>query len=375
MIRTEMQTPAFIYDPKKIRERLSLYASLKNCHKLYALKTLEFEPILEIIAEVVEGFAASSLFETKLAAQVLKKQGSIHYTAPAIRDDEIEEIASLAKHINFNSLSQFHRLKNKLAAENDIGLRVNPGVSLIEDERYDPCKKYSRLGISLDNVVDFFDNDTSASLVSGIHFHNNCDANNFNDLRKTLDHIIHKLGVRLHKLKWINLGGGYIFHESKNLDLLQQLIDKLHNDYDLEVFLEPGAAIVRDACIIVSSVLDIVKADGKEIVILDTTVNHIPEVFEYQWQPDILEADKSGKHEYILTGNTCLAGDSFGTFNFREALKVGSRVTFIDMGAYSHVKSDMFNGINLPSIYELDPAKELIFKKTYGYEDFLAKNT
>ncbi len=375
MIRTEMQTPAFIYDPSKIRKRLSLYASLTNCHKLYALKTLEFEPILEIIAETVEGFAASSLFETKLAAQVLKGSGSIHYTAPAIRDDEIEEIASLAKHINFNSLSQFHRLKNKISTDSDIGLRINPGVSLIKDERYDPCKKYSRLGIVLDEVVDFLDNGSDVSLVSGIHFHNNCDANNFKDLERTVDHIIHKLGSRLAKLKWINLGGGYIFHESKNLDLLQALVNKLHGDYGLEVFLEPGAAIVRDACTIVSSVLDIVKADGKEIVILDTTVNHIPEVFEYQWQPDLLEADKTGNYEYILTGNTCLAGDSFGTFSFKHALEIGSRVTFIDMGAYSHVKSDMFNGINLPSIYELDENQGLILKKTYGYEDFLAKNT
>lgn len=370
-----MQTPAFIYDPSKIRERLSLYASLKNCHKLYALKTLEFEPILEVIAETVEGFAASSLFETKLATQVLKGQGSIHYTAPAIRDDEIEKIASLAQHVNFNSLSQFHRLKNKISASNSIGLRINPGVSLIKDERYDPCKKYSRLGIGLSDLVNFFDNDPDMGLVSGIHFHNNCDASNFKDLERTVDHLIHKLGSRLSKLKWINLGGGYIFHESKNLELLQKLIDKLHDDYGLEVFLEPGAAIVRDACIIVSSVLDIVKADGKEIVILDTTVNHIPEVFEYQWQPDLLEMDKNGKHEYILTGNTCLAGDSFGTFNFKEPLEIGSKVTFIDMGAYSHVKSDMFNGINLPSIYELNEAQGLVLKKSYGYEDFLAKNT
>lgn len=370
-----MQTPAFIYDPKKIRERLSLYASLTNCHKLYALKTLEFQPILEIIAETVEGFAVSSLFETKLAAQVLKGHGSIYYTAPAIRDDEIEEIANLAEHINFNSLSQFRRLKNKLSANNSIGLRINPGVSLIKDERYDPCKKYSRLGIGLSEAVNFFDSDPDAHLVSGIHFHNNCDASDFKDLEKTVNHIIHRLGSRLTKLKWMNLGGGYIFHESKNLDLLQKLINKLHDDYGLELFLEPGAAIVRDACIIVSTVLDIIKVDAKKIVILDTTVNHIPEVFEYQWQPDLLEADKNGKYEYILTGNTCLAGDSFGTFNFQEALEIGSKLTFIDMGAYSHVKSDMFNGINLPSIYELDETQALVLKRKYSYEDFLAKNT
>ena len=40
------------------------------------------------------------------------------------------------------------------------------------------------------------------------------------------------------------------------------------------MILEPGATLVREAGAIVSTVLDVVQSDGKEIVILDTTVNH-----------------------------------------------------------------------------------------------------
>ncbi|GAB5501012.1 MAG: hypothetical protein PsegKO_33230 [Pseudohongiellaceae bacterium] len=96
----------------------------------------------------------------------------------------------------------------------------------------------------------------------------------------------------------------------------------------------------------------------------------MPEVFEYQFQPDILEEDENGEYSYILEGATCLAGDHFGEYSFAEPLEIGSRITFPDMGAYTMVKAHMFNGINLPSIYELTESGDLILQKQYTYEDF-----
>ena len=86
---------------------------------------------------------------------------------------------------------------------------------------------------------------------------------------------------------------------------------------------------------------------------LDTTVNHMPEVFEYQFRPDVVGASDLGAHEYVLAGMSCLAGDVFGEYRFDEPLRVGSRVVFSNAGAYTIVKANTFNGIPLPAIYEL----------------------
>ncbi len=120
----------------------------------------------------------------------------------------------------------------------------------------------------------------------------------------------------------------------------------------------------------VAQVVDLFESDGVQVAVLDTTVNHIPEVFEYQFSPDVVDDTNEGRYCYILAGATCLAGDVFGEYAFDTPLVVGSRVTFTGVGAYTLVKSHMFNGINLPTIYARTPAGELTLHKQFDYEDF-----
>src|SRR5262249_5272110 len=134
-----------------------------------------------------------------------------------------------------------------------------------------------------------------------------------------------------------------------------------------------GATFVRDAGYIVATVIDRLTADGREVAVLDTTVSHMPEVFEYQFEPEVLGHDDEAEHEYILAGCTCLAGDVFGVYGFDEPLEVGSRVVFTEVGAYTLVKSHMFNGINLPTIYAWTESGEVVLKKSFSYHDFLAR--
>jgi carboxynorspermidine decarboxylase len=98
-------------------------------------------------------------------------------------------------------------------------------------------------------------------------------------------------------------------------------------------------------------VIDSFDSDGKAIAILDTSVNHHPQVFEYQRQPELFEHDSNGFYPVILAGSTCLAGDLFGEYRFSRPLLVGDKVVFKQVGAYSMVKANRFNGYNLPDVY------------------------
>ena len=99
----------------------------------------------------------------------------------------------------------------------------------------------------------------------------------------------------------------------------------------------------------------------------------MPEVFEYQYRPSIMQESETGKYRYILGGASCLAGDLFGEYSFDEPLKVGSKIVFEDMGAYTLVKAHMFNGINLPTIYLQNMDGELELIREFDYEDFLSR--
>ena len=96
---------------------------------------------------------------------------------------------------------------------------------------------------------------------------------------------------------------------------------------------------------------DIFRSDDAQIAILDTTVNHMPEVFEFQFEPDVLGHIAGGLHTYTLTGCTCLAGDVFGEYSFDNPLTIGSRIKFLNMGAYTMAKAHRFNGVALPTQY------------------------
>lgn len=172
-------------------------------------------------------------------------------------------------------------------------------------------------------------------------------------------------------LDWVNLGGGYLFNHD-SFDVLAECAALIRARFDAEVYIEPGAAIVRSAGYLVTEILDITPIDGTNVVILDTTVNHMPEVFEFNYSPEVFGQLDNGPYEYILAGTTCLAGDIFGTYRFADPLEVGQRLIFCDAGAYALSKAHRFNGVNLPNIGLLETTNEYRITKTYSYRDFIS---
>jgi len=209
--------------------------------------------------------------------------------------------------------------------------------------------------------------------LKGLHIHNNCDSVDLRQLATTMDLLESDLGSLLERLQWVNLGGGYILGEADHSEGAVSKILQLRERYGLTVFLEPGAAFVRSAGTLVASVVDLITTCEPPIAILDASVNHWPEVFEFQFSPDVVEDSEEACFEYSLAGSTCLAGDLFGQYAFSEPLAIGSVVRFANAGAYSIVKSNFFNGINLPSVYLRGDDGRLCVVREYTYHDFIGR--
>jgi carboxynorspermidine decarboxylase len=333
---------------------------------LYAIKALPSAKVLEIAKPFVHGFAVSSLFEATLAREILAGEGEVHLTTPALISEELYELSALCSHINFNSLTQHNRYAVAIEDETSIGLRVNPKLSFVSDERFNPCRKYSKLGVDIDalwhsNHIDY---------IQGLHFHTVFSATDFKPLIQTIEKLQNYFGQSLKNLKWINFGGGYLFHSIENYQPFIDLVIDLRRELGVECYLEIGNGIVGNAAQIVSSVIDIFESDGKTIAILDTSINHNPEVFEYQKSPTVLEHHEKGRFNVLLAGGTCLAGDIFGEYRFQHPLQIGDKITFENIGAYSLIKANRFNGHNFPSIYLQHAKGELELMKHYSYQDY-----
>ncbi len=361
-------SPAFVLDELEITRVLAILAGLRQCcgcKVLFSIKSLPFSTVMALAKPVVDGFSVSSLFEARWAFEFLAGQGTIHLTTPGIRHDEIDELSLLCTHISFNSLSHYRRYSEAAQVRSSIGLRVNPKLSFLHDGRFDPCRVNSKLGVDIEELSRSVGLDD----LQGLHVHTVFSATDFNLLIKTIDKLEGYLGSRLAQLKWLNIGGGYLFDRIQDHTLFVGRVKKLANDYGLDVYIEPGKAVVGQAGHLVATVIDLFVSDGETLAVLDTSINHNPEVFEYQRQPELYEHDPDGQYSAILAGCTCLAGDVFGLYRFKRPLEIGDKVVFKNVGAYTLIKANRFNGYNLPDIY-LSDAHGLKKIKQYAYQDY-----
>ncbi len=370
-----LQTPAFVYDESRILRMADILEQVRNlcgCGMLYSVKAFPFLPLLRLLAPRVDGFSVSSLFEARLAR--LAGRGSLHITTPGLRAEEIAEIGTLCDFLAFNSLEQFRRLASLLGPTASPGLRINPNLSFLEDPRFDPCRPFSKLGVPIDSLESSLRDDAAlADRVRGLHLHHAFASRSFAPMAQAVTRIEESLLPHLPRLDWINLGGGYLFECADDLGELCRIVEGLRSRHAVKVFFEPGNALVGKAGYLVATVIDLFESDGKPVAVLDTSVNHHPEIFEYQRRPQPDWDEPAEGCQAILAGCTCLAGDVFGEFRFATPLEIGSRVAFRHVGAYSLIKANRFNGYNLPSIHAWDGRLELRRLKQYSFEEYLGQ--
>lgn len=373
--RARLRTPAFVVDATALRADAAAVreaADAADARALFALKAFSLADGLREIATAVTGFAVSSLFEARLARAVLGPGQTVHLTAPGMNPCDIEALCETVDYISFNSLGQWERCRARAGGRVRCGLRVNPQLSFVADERYDPCRRHSKLGVPIEQLARVVRSEPERLAgIDGLHFHSNCDAEDFAPLLQTVERLLADLHPLWDTLQWVNLGGGYLFQTPSHPEALAEATGRIQARRDCAVFIEPGASVVRRAGYMVGSVVDLFDSGGKQVAVLDTSVNHMPEVLEYQFEPDVAGDCDDGGFEYILAGAACLAGDLFGEYAFRQPLEPGSRVIFPNMGSYSLVKANLFNGINLPTIYVLEPSGAMREIMSFGFDHYL----
>lgn len=366
----ELRTPYFLVDEERLVRNLEILkdvAERSSARILLAQKAFSMFDCYPLLAQYLAGSTASGLYEARLGKEYFP--GEVHVFSPAYREDEFQALLEYADHFVFNSPRQLEKYALRAReAGKQVGLRVNPECSTQEGHAiYDPCSPGSRLGTTLANFKP-----EQLPLLDGLHFHTLCEQNS-DDLETTLDTFEEKFGPYLKGLKWINLGGGHhITRTNYDRERLIGLVRRLKDRYGVEVYLEPGEAVVLNAGFLVTSVLETLH-NGMDIAILDTSAAcHMPDVLEMPYRPPLQNSGQPGEkaYTYRLGGPTCLAGDIIGDYSFDKPLREGDKLVFEDMALYTMVKTNTFNGMPLPSIVWRDKDGSLRVVRQFGYEDF-----
>ncbi len=374
-----METPYYIIYEDRLRRNLSIIKRVSdeaNVKIIMAFKANALWKTFPIIKQYVSSSTASSLNEMKLSLEFLGND--VHAYCPVYTDSTFPEFLNGCSHVTFNSLNQFYKffpLVKEYNRENpdrtvSCGLRVNPHCSVIETDIYNPCVPGSRFGMNAEDIPE-----SLPEGLEGFHFHALCESSSY-DLEKVLEAFMKQYGHWLPYLKWLNLGGGHLMtRKGYDLDHLIKLLKELHRAYpNLEIIMEPGSAFTWQTGDLVTTVLDVVEDAGIKTGIIDASFAcHMPDCLEMPYKPSIAEAlhdDSEDGFTYRLGGNSCLSGDFVGDWKFKEPLKPGQKLTLLDMNHYTTVKTNMFNGIQHPSIWLQPTVGSPVLLREYTYEDY-----
>jgi len=347
-LNTPLKTPYFMIHEDKLLRNLEICKQLKDLSGVklvLALKCFSTWGTFGTISKYLDGTTSSGPYEVQLGHDTFP--GETHAYSVGYSEDDVIAVRDIADKIIFNSVSQFERMQSLLPASSSVGLRINPEVSYAGQDLADPARAYSRLGVKQAGLTT----ETVAKL-DGLMFHMNCENKDFVAYNTILNTISEQFSAHLDQVSWVSLGGGLFFtYPGYPVAELALALKAFAEKHQVQLYLEPGEAVITDTTDLVVSVLDVVENDKKTAIVDSATEAHRLDTLIYNEPASFAEATEDGQHPYIIGSCSCLAGDIFGEANFPQALQVGDRLTIKDSAGYTMVKLNWFNGLKMPSIY------------------------
>ncbi|EJN6826298.1 carboxynorspermidine decarboxylase [Vibrio cidicii] len=367
MNKEQLKTPFFMIDETKLIRNLEIAKQLKEISGVklvLALKCFSTWGVFDIIKPYLDGTTSSGPFEVKLGYE--KFGGETHAYSVGYSEEDVREVADMCDKIIFNSQSQLAAYRHIVEGKASIGLRLNPGVSYAGQDLANPARQFSRLGVQADHIDPaVFEN------INGVMFHMNCENKDVDAFIALLDSISQRFGQYLDKLDWVSMGGGVFFtwpgYDVEKLGLALKAFAEKHG---VQMYLEPGEAIITKTTDLVVTVVDIVENGMKTAIVDSATEAHRLDTLIYKEPASLLEASETGSHEYVIGSCSCLAGDQFCVAKFDKPLEIGQRLHILDSAGYTMVKLNWFNGLKMPSVYCERASGEIEKLNEFGYEDF-----
>ena len=367
-------SPSYVLHQTLLNDNLRVIDKVRKAtgvEIIVALKANATWAVFPTLRQHSDGATASSLAEARL---VFEEMGvKAHTYAPVYMEEEIDQLLSYSSHLTFNSLSQYKRYGKRAQAKGlSCGLRVNPEYNTVEVDLYNPCSATSRLGVPASELDEWPEG------IEGLHFHALCESRPA-DLQHTIEAVEQKFGKFFPLLKWINMGGGHLMtHKEYDENLLIDILNKFQARHPhLRIILEPGSAFTWDTGVLVARVEDIVRHGGRNTLMLNVSFAcHMPDCLEMPYKPVILgmaDPDEDDcREEWFMGGNSCLAGDSYGSWVFVDGHQpmIGDSIVFRDMIHYTMVKTTMFNGVTHPSLLIYSPESGFDMVRKFDYEDY-----
>lgn len=225
----------------------------------------------------------------------------------------------------------------------------------------------------------------------GLHFHGSYISNQkvyFLAAKKMFKIAQYFLAKHNHKIKFIDLGGGFPFqHDDAEVFQVEDIGKKLSNhiirlskNINLPLptlIFEPGKFFVANSGVGIVRVLSNKRVGPVRTLIVDgSTYAFLPDVLAYGQTYEILPATKMNKRRqchYRISGCTCDCVDIIAPSVYLPSIEAGDYLTVMDCGAYSNTMASNFNSLKrAPIVMMNDDGIPRLVRRKDRFSDMFA---
>lgn len=363
-------TPLYVYDASKIRERLTAFfesVTYRPFSVFYSIKAHPSVQLLSFLRSLGAKLDACSPGDLAFATAAGYAGSEVTYTGYSMSDRELQEVARFGCCFVADSLSQVERMA-RMGSVDEVALRVNFGIARGFHPHVQFGARDSKFGIHDAYLADAVRRTRAYGLtVVGVHSHAGSDLldpQDHMDLLGALVSVVLETPELRDSIRFIDMGGGWgtPFLPEVDMDypmgefgarasaMMTGLSEELGRQIELRV--EPGAYVVMDAGVLLTSVNEIkasVEVDGERtpsFVGTDTSYNHVHSAVAYGTYHRIAVAERPSSPPtttYHITGNLMQAGDVIAKDRPLPEVRVGDVLVIEKCGGYKACRAPTFN--------------------------------
>ncbi|OCX42647.1 diaminopimelate decarboxylase [Campylobacter ornithocola] len=385
----EYNTPFYIYDFDKIKERFTMLKDAFKARKsqiFYAVKANSNLSILKFLASLDSGFDCVSAGEIYRALKAGAKNYKIIFSGVGKSADELKyALEQNILYINLESQEEMLLLE-QIAKENQkvarISIRVNPNVDAKTHPYISTGLHENKFGVDIESAKKMYLYAKNSQFLEpvGVHFHIGSQILDISSIHEA-SVIVAKLVKELLALKininFFDIGGGlgvcYKDEQEPNLyDYAQGILASLQG-LDVCIGMEPGRFLVANAGEFVTKVLYEKFNDKKRFVIVDGAMNDLLRPSLYNAYHEIKLLNKNSEESLCdIVGGICESGDFLAKDRKLAKTKAGDLVVVKSAGAYGFSMSSNYNSRNKVCELACENGKVRMIRKREDYEDQIA---
>ncbi|CAB1274307.1 diaminopimelate decarboxylase [Candidatus Nitrosacidococcus tergens] len=360
-IATRFGTPCYVYSRGGIENQWKAFdQAFKNYpHRIcYAVKANSNIAVLNILARLGSGFDIVSLGELERVLVAGGDPKKIVFSGVGKRIDEMKRalqigiacfnVESQAELIQLNSTAQSLNLRAP------VSLRVNPDIDAQTHPYISTGLHENKFGIEIDKAINVYNYGINLSNIDllGIDCHIGSQLTSLSPFIDALDRVLILLEMLEQQqipICHLDLGGGLgITYRDEIPPSPQQyvaaLLEKL-GTRNIEIWLEPGRAIVGNNGILLTQVEYLKQTGDKNFIVVDGAMNDLIRPALYDAWQDIVPVQIKPELNPIcsdVVGPVCETGDFLGKDRYLDSQR-GDLLAVQSAGAYGFTMSSNYN--------------------------------